>query len=158
MFAQPVFAAVIAAFALAGEAPAVQPTVQDLAWLAGDRSDRNATREVREVWIGPGADGVLLGMSLTTRARGGGEYEHMRIARLPDGRLAFIAMPSGQAEAVFPLKSYENRRAVFEDPAHDFPQRVIYWDKGNGVVGARIEGVIEGKERAAEWSYAPRAG
>lgn len=152
------FAAIAVAFALASSAAAPQPTVQDLAWLAGDRSQADARAEVREVWIGPGANGVLLGMSLTTRARGGGEFEHMRIAPLPDGRLAYIVRPSGQAEAVFPLKSYENRRVVFEDPAHDFPQRIIYWDKGNGVVGARIEGTIGGQERAMEWSYAPRAG
>jgi hypothetical protein len=149
------FASIVAAFVLAGGLMGPQPSVEDLDWLVGDRVQRSAAQEVREVWIGPGA-GVLLGMSLTRRLDGGkGEYEHMRIDTLPDGRLAFIAMPSGQAEAVFPLKSYENRRAVFEDPDHDFPQRVIYWDKGNGVVGARIEGKVRGKDRSVEWTYSP---
>lgn len=149
------FASIVAAFTMACCVVGPQPALEDLDWLAGDRVSRSVTTEVQEVWIGPGA-GVLLGMSLTTRLDGGrGQFEHMRIATLPDGRLAFIAMPSGQPEAVFPLKSYENRRAVFEDPAHDFPQRVIYWDKGDGVVGARIEGKINGRSQAMEWTFAP---
>lgn len=151
------FASIAVALTLAAAALAPQPTVQDLAWMAGDRVQSSAASEVREVWIGPGADGILLGMSLTTRARGGGEFEYMRITALPDGRLAYIVKPSGQAEAVFPLKSYENRRVVFEDLAHDFPQRIIYWDKGNGAVGARIEGKIDGQDRAMEWAYASRS-
>lgn len=150
-------AAIAVALTLAAGAIAPQPTVQDLAWMAGDRVQTSASGEVREVWIGPGADGVLLGMSLTTRVRGGGEFEHMRVAALPDGRLAYIVRPTGQDEAVFPLKSYENRRVVFEDPAHDFPQRIIYWDKGAGVIGARIEGKIGGQDRSMEWSYTPRS-
>lgn len=150
------FASIVAAFTMACCVMGPQPSLEDLDWMAGDRVSPSATSEAREVWIGPGG-GVLLGMSLTTRLDGGrGQYEHMRIATLPDGRLAFIAMPSGQPEAVFPLKSYEGRRAVFEDPAHDFPQRVIYWDKGDGVVGARIEGEIGGRSRSMEWTFTPR--
>ena len=149
------FAAIAVAFALATSAAAPHPTVADLAWMAGDRSQQGPGSEAREVWIGPGG-GVLIGMSLTTREGRPASWEHMRIAALPDGRLAYIVTPSGQAEAVFPLKTLENRRVVFEDPAHDFPQRIIYWDKGNGVVGARIEGKIGGQDRAMEWSYSPR--
>ena len=145
-----------AALHLLAAAAQPAPMIEDLAWLAGDRTHATATRDVREVWIGPGS-GVLLGMSLTTRRDGKpGEYEHMKIGPMEDGRLAFFALPSGQPPAVFPLKSLENRRAVFENLQHDFPQRVIYWDKGSGAVGARIEGVIDGKERSAEWSYEPR--
>lgn len=147
------FAAAVAAVALMfAQAAAPQPAIEDLGWLAGDRVHRTGTAQTREVWIGPGG-GVLLGMSLTARQDGGGEFEHMRIGPMADGRLAFFAQPGGQPAAVFPLTSLDGRRAVFEDPAHDFPQRVIYWDKGDGVIGARIEGVIDGKARSMEWEY-----
>ena len=149
-------ASVAAALMLAGAPMGPQPSVEDIAWLTGDRVQRSDNAEVREVWIGPG-DGVLLGMSLTRRFDGGkGEWEHMRIQTLADGTLAFIAMPSGQPETVFPLAHYETRKLVFENPRHDFPQRVIYWDKGDGVIGARIEGKLRGKPRSAEWTYSPR--
>ena len=144
------FGVMAAAVWLMGAGPA--PTVEDLAWLAGDRVHVGERSTAREVWIGP-EGGVLLGMNLTARPGRPAEYEHIRIAALPDGRLAFFANPSGQAQAVFPLKSLDGRKAVFEDPAHDFPQRVIYWDKGDGVIGARIEGVIGGQARSMEWEF-----
>jgi len=149
-------ASVAAAFLLAGGLMGPQPSVEDIAWMAGDRVMRTEKAEVREVWIGP-ADDVLLGMSLTRRFDGRkGEYEHVRIETRADGTLAFIAKPSGQPEAVFPLASYDTGLLVFENPRHDFPQRVIYRDMGGGVIKARIEGTINGKERSAEWTYSPR--
>jgi hypothetical protein len=42
---------------------------------------------------------------------------------------------------------------VFENPEHDFPQRVIYQRKGKTLVG-RIEGATSGAESALEWKYA----
>lgn len=152
------FASIAATFLLAGAVMGPQPSVEDIAWMTGDRVQRSDKAEVREVWIGPG-NGVLLGMGLTRRFDGGrGAWEHMRIDTLADGTIAFIAMPSGQAETVFRLKAYdaEKRRLTFENPDHDFPQRVIYWDKGDGAVGARIEGNIGGKPRSAEWAYTPK--
>ena len=149
-------ASIFAALALATAAPAPQATLADLAWMGGDRTDGDAASPTREVWIGANGQ-VLLGMSLSQNQRTGRvSWEHMRIERRPDGRLALISTPSGQAETVFPLVAYENRRAVFENPTHDFPQRVIYWDKGTGAVGARIEGVVSGQTRAVEWTFSPR--
>ena len=147
-----------AALLMAAQAASPQPTIDDLGFLAGDRVSEGSNTVAREVWIGPGS-GVLLGMSLTVRRDGRpGEYEHMRIGPMADGRLAFFALPSGQPPAVFPLKALEAspRRATFENLEHDFPQRVIYWDKGDGVVGARIEGTIRGQARSAEWTFTPR--
>ena len=42
---------------------------------------------------------------------------------------------------------------VFENPEHDFPQRIVYWREGDRVLHARIEGVIKGKERKDEWHW-----
>ena len=146
----------IAALVMALGLTVAQPSIDDLAWIAGDRVQSGPTSETREVWIGPGAC-VLLGMGMTRALPGpGGDWEQMRIEVLTDGRLAFIANPKGQPEAVFPLASYENGRAVFENAGHDFPQRVIYWNEGDGVVGARIEGEVEGRPRAMEWIFRPR--
>lgn len=132
------------------------PGAEDLGWMAGDRTHTGTGSTVREVWIGP-EGGVLVGMSLTARPGRPARWEHMRIGALPDGRLAFFADPGGQSHTVFPLKSLEGGRVVFENLDHDFPQRVIYWDKGADAVGARIEGVAGGQERFAEWEFRPRA-
>jgi hypothetical protein len=41
---------------------------------------------------------------------------------------------------------------VFENLAHDFPQRIIYSRAGDQLT-ARIEGPMNGKPAAMEWRY-----
>lgn len=129
-------------------------TIDDLAWIAGDRESRGDASVARETWIGP-AGGVLLGMSLTSRAGKPAQYEHLRIAADGDGTLAYFSIPSGQSPTTFRLKSIAPGLVVFENAAHDFPQRIIYRDLGDGRVAARIEGEIGGREREVDWTFEP---
>ena len=66
--------------------------------------------------------------------------EVMQIRPRPDGRVVLIAEPVGQARAIFTLHSQGPDEVVFENPPHDFPQRVIYRRAAEGRLGARIEG------------------
>jgi hypothetical protein len=130
-------------------------TAEALAWIAGDREQREGDTVARELWIGP-SGGMLLGMSLTTRPGKSAAYEHLRIGPDSDGTLAYFSIPSGQQPTTFRLLELTPGRVVFENPAHDFPQRVIYTDLGEGRIGARIEGQIDGKTRSSEWTFTPR--
>jgi hypothetical protein len=40
---------------------------------------------------------------------------------------------------------------VFENKEHDFPQRIIYRLVANGKLLGRIEGVVDGAERSADF-------
>jgi Domain of unknown function (DUF6265) len=53
--------------------------------------------------------------------------------------------PSGQEEAAFKLVKFENNEAVFENPEHDFSQRIIYRLEKDGSLAAAIEGMSKGK-------------
>jgi hypothetical protein len=99
----------------------------------------------------PPAGGTLLGMSRTVAKGRTVAHEFMQIREHEPGRLAFIANPSGQAQATFPAKSVGEREIVFENPMHDFPQRVIYRLDEAGILRARIEGTIDGKPRAEDF-------
>lgn len=132
--------------AIAMASPASEP---DLSWLAGYWLSCEGGREVSETWSDP-RKGVLLGSSMTLRG-GKVSYEQSRIGPSARG-LSFFAQPSGQAPAEFPLKTAERAKAVFENPAHDFPQRVIYWRRGDKLTG-RIEGTINGQASAVDWVY-----
>ena len=44
---------------------------------------------------------------------------------------------------------------VFENPTHDFPQRIIYRKGADRSVTARIEGVIDGKARGVDFPFKP---
>ena len=92
-----------------------------------------------------GASGrTLLGMSRTIAKGRTVADEFMQIREIEPGRLAFIANPSGQAQATFPVLRLGPREVVFENPAHYFPQRVIYRLDDAGVLRARIEGHEQG--------------
>jgi hypothetical protein len=68
------------------------------------------------------------------------------------GGLSFFASPAGQPAAEFPLVRHSGGEAVFENPAHDFPQRITYRREGNNLTG-RIEGRTAGTARSMEWTY-----
>ncbi|AYV48992.1 hypothetical protein CFHF_02200 [Caulobacter flavus] len=131
-------------------APAA-PAIDQAAFLAGCWRQERPNGVVEEQWLAPGG-GMMLGMGRTVRDGAARSYEFTRIQEA-DGRLTFFAIPSGQPAAAFPLKSAAPGELVFENPAHDFPQRVIYKSQGeNGLLG-RIEGEIGGKARSVDFPY-----
>ena len=121
-----------------------------LAWLAGCWASEGGEPGSGEQWMPP-AGGTLLGMSRTVAKGRTVAHEFMQVREVEPGRLAFIANPSGQAQATFPVKSLGERSVVFENPTHDFPQRVIYRLDESGVLRARIEGLVAGKPRAEDF-------
>jgi len=119
-------------------------TIDDFAWLAGcwDGSGGGG-REYLEQWMKPSGQ-TMLGMSRTVMNGKTVEYEFVQI-REQEGGIFYIAKPSGQAEASFKLVKYSNQEAVFENPQHDFPQRIIYRLEKDGSLAAAIEGMSKGK-------------
>ena len=69
--------------------------------------------------------GNLLGISRTTRGDSLAGFEFMRIHGRGD-TLIFAAQPSGQPPADFFATLVGDRDVLFENPAHDFPQRIRY--------------------------------
>jgi uncharacterized protein DUF6265 len=75
-----------------------------------------------------------------------------------DGKLCYAPSVSDQnqgKEIVFTLKEISDggKKFVFENLQHDFPQRIIYHFKNETTLDARIEGVIEGKERSSDFHF-----
>lgn len=53
----------------------------------------------------------------------------------------------------FKLISTQNNTFIFENKAHDFPQRIVYQNKGKDQLLAWIEGEINGKKMKSEFPY-----
>ncbi len=139
-------AALVAALALQ-----TAPTpIEDLSWLAGYWLSCEGGREVSETWSDP-RGGLMAGVTLTVGRSGRGSVEFTRIATV-DGRLAFLAQPNGVPATTFPLTESAPGRAVFENPDHDFPQRVICSREGETLTG-RIEGAADGQPQSMTWTY-----
>jgi hypothetical protein len=138
--------------AMAASTPAAEADIGRLGWMTGCWMQVRSNGRVDEQWLAPGG-GMMLGMSRTLKEGKLREYEFLRIAPGSDGRLAFIAKPSGQAEASFPLKEVTDDTVVFEDPTHDFPQRILYKRVSPTAIIARIEGNISGQARSVDYPY-----
>jgi Domain of unknown function (DUF6265) len=94
----------------------------------------------------------MLGLSRTVRGGKLKEYEFLALREV-DGRLAYVAIPSRQRETAFALVRFKrNGAAVFENSAHDFPQRIIYLRTERGIT-AMIEGKLKGQMRSSQYVY-----
>ena len=136
----------------AGAEPAAATTIDALAWLAGYWvREAEGGRRVEELWLPP-AGGVMLGLHRDVRADGRAWFEFLRLAADEHG-LAYWASPAGQPATPFHLVEAGDRRAVFANPEHDFPRRILYWLDGEGDLHARIEGEEHGQALSADWSW-----
>jgi hypothetical protein len=127
----------------AAHAPGAE--LDTIAWLAGCWTSTAGGRQVDEQWMKP-LGGTMMGMSRTVVDRRTVDSEVLLI-RATGSEVAYVAKPSGQAEASFRLVSATASEARFENPLHDFPQRIIYRLNPDGSLHARIEGTREGKVR-----------
>ena len=128
------------------------PGVETLAWMAGAWGSAAGAVETEEHWTAPKA-GSLLGMNRTTKGGKTVMFEFLRIEARPDG-VYYLASPGGRPPTPFKLKQSEKEKAVFENPEHDFPQRILYWKNGPSLC-ARIEGTQKGKPAGEEWCWKP---
>ncbi|MGH7445957.1 MAG: DUF6265 family protein [Longimicrobiales bacterium] len=126
-----------------------QPSIDALNWIVGCwtmQSPRGAT--IVEQWAEPARD-TLAGTSRTVRGNATVASEVMHIFARGD-TLFFAALPTGQSYTEFRATSVSPTRATFENPAHDFPQRVSYSVAGDSL-HARIDGVSNGTRRSADF-------
>ena len=135
------------------EAKPSPPDLDRLSWFVGSWLERKNGVETEEHWIAPKGD-LMLGTNRTVRESGKTSFEFLRIARTPTG-ISYFASPSGRPATEFKLAEAANKKVVFENREHDFPQRIIYWLDVEGALHARIEGTIGGKERSQQWTWQP---
>lgn len=125
-------------------------SLTDLSWMAGHWGGTADGVQMEEVWLAPRGTAML---SLHRDVRPGGKtwFEFARIASTPDG-IVFFAQPGGKPETPFKLVESTKQRVVFQNLEHDFPQRIIYWRKGDQLC-ARVEGRVDGKDESEEWCW-----
>jgi len=126
-----------------------KPAIESLFWLSGCWDNGDTLRHYEEQWMKP-AGNSMLGMSRTVAKGKTSAYEFLRIQQQKNGDIFYVANPSGQPQDSFKLVKFGNRELIFENLAHDFPQRIIYRIQGDLLV-ARIEGKNKGKERGIDF-------
>ena len=139
--------------ALIGAIVAAMPTQSDplsqVKWLAGCWELSRGNRTTLEMWMPP-AGGVMLGSSRTVVGGVPREWEQVRLS-VRDGHVIYTANPSGQPMAEFVAAAITDSGFTVENPAHDFPQRIIYQRRGADSLVARIEGTTSSGPRVVDY-------
>ncbi len=128
-------------------------TLDKLAWMAGAWGGTESGVEMEEHWLAP-RGGLLLGLHRDVFPNGRAFFEYLRIEQSADG-ITYWASPLGRPATPFRLKELGDKRVVFENPEHDWPQRILYWRGDDGALHARVEGDQNGQQRAEEWRWTP---
>ena len=119
--------------------------VDRLHWLTGCWQHRVGQTVTDEQWMAP-AGQAMIGMSRTVGNGRLRAWEALRIVT-DSGRAVYIAQPQGGAATRFIATTISDTLAVFENPAHDFPQRIAYRRVNADSVMARISATKDGRER-----------
>ena len=145
--------ALVSAVHLAAQAGAAgsAKSLADLAWMAGSWSSTEGAKTTEEHWTRP-AGGVMLGLH---RDVDGAKtaFEFLRIEEKA-GKVTYLAMPQGRPATPFELVESGGQKAVFANPEHDFPQRILYWREGASLCAA-IEGPMNGETVTERWCWKP---
>jgi len=137
------------ALLLMGQA-APPATVADLGWMSGRWDMVSANGEWTEESWAPPRGGLMLGYSRSGAGERLREFEFLRIQAGEDGVPAYLAQPGGQPAVTFRLTAHDASSATFDNPAHDFPQRIVYRRSGDRMV-ATIS-ALDGSH-AMSWTY-----
>lgn len=114
-----------------------EATIADVEWLAGPwvgTRGRPGTTSIEERWSPP-LGGSMLAVSRTVTRGKLRSFEYLRIIER-DGGLIYVAQPNGTEPTEFTLTEFDATRAVFENPRHDFPQRIVYERAGKDLTAS----------------------
>jgi hypothetical protein len=133
------------------------PKIAQVSWLTGRwqtvRPAKPGANPVKIVEEWHSAKDASM-MSLGTTTRGDTIIDSELVVIRESGKyLLYEAHPMGQASAVFHSIEVTDSSAVFENRAHDFPQRVGYARCGADSLMAWIEGMQKGKLKRIQFPY-----
>lgn len=131
-------------------APA-KAAIGDLSWLAGAWvGTRSSGSSIEERWSPP-LGGAMLAVSRTVNSSGRmSAFEYLRIVERDSG-LVYVAQPGGKTPTEFVLTELSPTRAVFDNPRHDYPKRIVYELSAAGGLSATIGYAKGGTPRRLEF-------
>lgn len=127
-------------------------------WFIGEWGNKSAEGDLTERWKKEN-DSVYHGESYFVTTKNDTVFaEHMQLAEA-NGKLAFIVTVPNQnnGEAVrFEMTSGTENQLIFENPKHDFPNKIVYNKVGNDSLVAEIFGLKKGKPATEKFAIKKR--
>lgn len=131
--------------------------IADVAWITGAWvGTRSSGSSIEERWSPP-LGGAMLAVSRTVNASGKMvAFEYLRIVER-EGGLVYVAQPGGAPKTEFVLTEFGptesgGKRAVFDNPRHDYPKRIVYELSADGTLSATTGYMKGGTPRRSEYT------
>lgn len=118
-------------------------------FLSGCWIDQKAERWTEECWTAP-RGGLMMGSGRAGTGDSVRHWEWMRIERDAAGNPLFYASSKGTPAISFPLHHATPTEIEWRNPAHDYPQRIVYRRTTTGLE-AEIS-LIDGS-KSNRWTY-----
>jgi hypothetical protein len=132
--------------------PPVTAKIGDLGWLMGNWLATRSTGSTTEERWSPPKGGAMLGTSRSVNTSGKMfAFEYLRVMERGTG-LVYIAQPNGAEATEFVLTELSPTRAVFDNPRHDYPKRIMYELSAQGGLTATIGFMKGGTPRKFEFA------
>lgn len=123
-------------------------------FLAGNWEMKTKTGKIIERW--EKHHDSLTGTSYRFNTKGDSVLTESIVLKKLSGEWRFCVTgyeKGNEGKTNFKLISSANNTFTFENKQHDFPQQIVYQNKGKDALLAWIEGEIGGKKRKMEFPY-----
>lgn len=128
--------------------------IEKASWLIGSWHNTSPEVSSTEVWEKKN-DSTLSGISFAVVGKDTVSYETVSLEQIGK-TTCYIPTVKEQNNAQpikFTLTSSTANKMIFENPAHDFPTKIIYNRITNDSMVAEISGVVEGKQRSEQFPF-----
>lgn len=121
-------------------------------WLIGKWQNKSAEGNINEIWVIEN-DSTYTGKSYFIAGKDTVTSERISLTQI-DEELFYIPTVKDQNDGQsvrFRMTSISNDQLVFENPEHDFPQKISYTKISTDYLLAEISGTMNGKERSEQF-------
>lgn len=129
----------------------ISAKASDLGWMTGHWVGQYEGNPMEASYSSPDG-GMILGLTKIASGEKFSFFEFERIEQV-GGTLVLKPMPFANPGVEFTLAEFSANRAVFDNPGHDFPRRIIYELKANGQLLGHIEGEQNGLAAANDFLF-----
>ena len=126
-----------------------QPSLQPVAFVSGCWRGAIPNGYMEEYYSTPTSN-LIVGVTRYVRDGRTVDFEFSRI-EASDSGIVLMPQPRGRAPTSFRLSASDSSSATWENPTHDFPQRILYRREGRDSLVAAIEGPGSAGTRRIEW-------
>ena len=131
--------------------------IEKAAWLVGNWENRSPEGSLSEIWTKEN-DSVYHGQSYFIKSKDTLHFETISLTQVGDAVFytPTVVGQNGDKPVPFKMTAITDKQMVFENPAHDYPQKIVYKKISSDRLIATISGKQQGKQTQESYPMAKK--